>query len=82
MELKQENDALKQKLKGLLIVPYGIETHERNRANNLRALLIVPYGIETFCIRYGFALDKILLIVPYGIETFYLIVPNLLHSNF
>ena len=26
MELKQENDALKQKLKGLLIVPYGIET--------------------------------------------------------
>ena len=28
MELKQENDALKQKLKGLLIVPYGIETQE------------------------------------------------------
>ena len=31
----------------LLIVPYGIETLAREKANDLNKLLIVPYGIET-----------------------------------
>ena len=31
----------------LLIVPYGIETHNHLQNNVLYNLLIVPYGIET-----------------------------------
>ena len=32
----------------LLIVPYGIETHNRvNISDDVLTLLIVPYGIET-----------------------------------
>ena len=35
-------------LYGLLIVPYGIETHSMSTEKTPRKLLIVPYGIETF----------------------------------
>ena len=37
----------------LLIVPYGIETEQRQTAREVQRLLIVPYGIETRIRRTG-----------------------------
>ena len=49
MELKLTKATLKLKGLHLLIVPYGIETHNRvNISDDVLTLLIVPYGIETW----------------------------------
>ena len=49
MELKQEIIWDKLLKKGLLIVPYGIETYfTQLLILHSPTLLIVPYGIETF----------------------------------
>ena len=64
------SDSVELSPRGLLIVPYGIETgRDRSSGNGLTTLLIVPYGIET---KFDTRLlcQQFLLIVPYGIETF------------
>ena len=53
----------------LLIVPYGIETRDRQHERMVLRLLIVPYGIETFFVVSITVQVSLLLIVPYGIET-------------
>ena len=51
MELKRLRSVLRiTSVPALLIVPYGIETHEAQTGCSLYSLLIVPYGIET---QYG-----------------------------
>ena len=68
MELKHQGGHNEESNRGLLIVPYGIETSTGPPAMPAWELLIVPYGIETLFVVLAF-LPVHLLIVPYGIET-------------
>ena len=71
MELKQNSVNSFFFIFFLLIVPYGIETHQLHGIQKLlEELLIVPYGIET-SFKYIHKFCNRLLIVPYGIETPY-----------
>ena len=48
MELKQPKESNSGTGNEVLIVPYGIETVDKDALAALEAVLIVPYGIETF----------------------------------
>ena len=58
--------------RSVLIVPYGIETWNKDDLIGRIEVLIVPYGIETSILVCSPVLESV-LIVPYGIETRYVI---------